>query len=212
MCGRFGLESKIAFVAQLPREATPARLDEHDICLFRSIWPECMAHCTMDAMVEGLLVIGSEVDGQTGLLRHGRCALTFAAEDAATVAGHIAAMADDPAGPCRLARPGHELVSSRFKLDRMVDDIEQLRVAITTADQASMRRRQGAPRQDCMEPERLALAKPRAAAPAWIARPQRSRFWPTLDTRAGTLRRPGPVAWRLRRPGDAISPKGRRRS
>jgi glycogen synthase len=137
MCGLLGLESKVKFVAQLPREEIPARLGEHDIFLFTSIWPEPMARSVMEAMAAGLLVIGSEVGGQTEMLRHGQNALTFSAEDAATLAGHIAAMIDDPAELRRLARAGQEMVSSRFTLDRMVDDIEQFLVAITTDAQAS---------------------------------------------------------------------------
>jgi glycosyltransferase involved in cell wall biosynthesis len=100
-------------------------LGRFQVFLFTSIWPEPMARSVMEAMAAGLLVIGTEVGGQTEMLFDGQNALTFKAEDFETLARHIAAVAENPALRVRLARAGQQLVLERFTLDRMVDEIEQ---------------------------------------------------------------------------------------
>ncbi len=125
MVEQLGLQQQTSFVSQVPREEIPAWLGRFDIFLFTSIWPEPMARSVMEAMAAGLLVIGTEVGGQTEMLDHGRNALTFAAEDAERLAGHITAMIGAPADMRRLARAGQEMVLEQFTLERMVVDIER---------------------------------------------------------------------------------------
>ena len=139
MCRDLGLESIVRFVRQVPRDEVPARLGEHDVFLFTSIWPEPMARSVMEAMAAGLLVIGTEVGGQTEMLHHGQNALTFGPEDAQALAGHIAAMMDEPAERRRLARAGQDLVLRHFTLDRMVRDIERFLVGMTTGAHTNAR-------------------------------------------------------------------------
>jgi glycogen(starch) synthase len=119
------ISDHVKFVQQVPREQVPEWLGRFDIFLFTSIWPEPMARSVMEAMAAGLLVIGSEVGGQVEMLENNRNALTFEAEDAATLANHMARVLDDRSLGLRLARAGQQTVLARFTLDRMVDDIEQ---------------------------------------------------------------------------------------
>ena len=119
-----GLSEQVKFVRQVPRAEIPQWLGGFDVFLFTSIWPEPMARSVMEAMAAGLLVIGSEVGGQTEMLEHGENALTFPAEDAAALARHIACAQADPALRSRLAQAGQQMVLARFTLDRMVHDVE----------------------------------------------------------------------------------------
>jgi len=130
MVTRLGLSEQVQFVRQVPRTEIPQWLGRFDLFLFTSIWPEPMARSVMEAMAAGLLVIGSEVGGQTEMLQHGENALTFPAEDAAALARHIAHAQADPALRTRLAQAGQEMILERFTLDRMERDIEAYLIQI----------------------------------------------------------------------------------
>ncbi len=121
-----GLEDRVTFVRQTPREEIPKRLGEADVFLFTSIWPEPMARSVMEAMAAGLLVIGSEVGGQIEMLRNGENASTFKAEDASALARLIGEAEADPERRRTLAREGQRMVLEKFTLERMVVDIETL--------------------------------------------------------------------------------------
>lgn len=115
----------IKSVSQVPREQVPEWLGRFDVFLFTSIWPEPMARSVMEAMAAGLLVIGSEVGGQVEMLDNNQNALTFKAEDAESLADHMARVLNDRSLRLRLARAGQQTVLERFTLKRMVDEIEQ---------------------------------------------------------------------------------------
>lgn len=115
---------RVHFADRVPRDEIPHWLGRFDVYLFTSIWPEPMARSVMEAMAAGLLVIGSEVGGQVEMLANEQNALTFKAEDAASLANHIVHVLDDPSLRLRLARSGQQMVLERFTLQRMVDDIE----------------------------------------------------------------------------------------
>ena len=124
MVKAFDLCSQVEFVRQVPRDEIPQWLGRFDVFLFTSIWPEPMARSVMEAMAAGLLVIGSEVGGQTEMLAHNENALTFQAEDATGLADHLAYALNHPTRRMELAHAGQQMVLERFTLDRMVNDVE----------------------------------------------------------------------------------------
>ena len=130
MADSLAITDRIAFVKQVPREDIPKWLAQHDIYLFTSIWPEPMARSVMEAMATGLLVIGTEVGGQTEMLDNGQNALTFQSEDAEQLAEQIQLVLDDKELRKRLAQAGQKMVLERFTLERMVNDIEEFLTSI----------------------------------------------------------------------------------
>ena len=132
MVRKLDIQDQVAFVRQTPREEIPSRLGQADVFLFTSIWPEPMARSVMEAMAAGLLVIGSEVGGQTEMLHDGENALTFQAEDAKTLARLIRTAAEDPERRRALALAGQRMVLEKFTLERMVGEIERLLEAVAT--------------------------------------------------------------------------------
>ncbi len=120
-----GLENLVHFVPRVPRNEVPGWLARSDVFLFTSTWAEPMARTVMEAMAAGLLVIGSDVGGQTEMLAHGENALTYQPGDASGLASRIAEAAADPARRERLAQAGQQMVHERFTLYRMVDDLEE---------------------------------------------------------------------------------------
>jgi glycosyltransferase involved in cell wall biosynthesis len=124
MVKTLGLDEQVQFVRQVPRAEIPQWLGRFDVYLFTSIWPEPMARSVMEAMAAGLLVIGSEVGGQTEMLIHNQNALTFQAEDAAALAEHLIVAQSDPMHRTKLASAGQQMILERFTLERMVNDLE----------------------------------------------------------------------------------------
>ncbi len=120
-----GLENLVHSVPRVPRNEVPDWLARSDVFLFTSTWAEPMARTVMEAMAAGLLVIGSEVGGQTEMLAHGENALTYQPGDAAGLADRIAEAAADPARRERLAQAGQQMVREQFALCRMVDELEE---------------------------------------------------------------------------------------
>ncbi|MFV2045194.1 MAG: glycosyltransferase family 4 protein [Anaerolineales bacterium] len=122
--GELGIDQSVRFMGRVPRNKVPELLREFDVHLFTSIWPEPMARSVMESMAEGLLVIGSEVGGQTEMLEDGRNALTFRANDPEDLADKISQALNHPRLRLQLAGNGRRTVLNRFSLDRMVDDVE----------------------------------------------------------------------------------------
>ncbi len=129
----------IKFCPQVPREEIPNWMQQHDIFLFTSIWPEPMARVVMEAMAAGLLVIGSEVGGQTEMLANEVNSLTFAPGDAQQLSQRILRLQQDPALLPKLAQAGQQLVLEQFTLTRMVDDLEAWLQSITTENKFEKR-------------------------------------------------------------------------
>ncbi len=119
-----GLQEQVSMHGRVARDEVPSWLGQSDVFLFTSIWPEPMARSVMEAMAAGMLVIGTEVGGQSEMLIHGQNSLTFPADDAATLADRIAQAASDPNAARRLAETGKQLILSDFVMKRYFDELE----------------------------------------------------------------------------------------
>lgn len=119
-----GLEDKVSFAGKVNRSKIPDWLRQHDVALFTSTWGEPLARTVMEAMASGLLVIGCPVGGQAEMLLAGQTALTFPAGDAQGLARQIVYALDHPREARRLAQQGQDMITQRFILDRMVDEME----------------------------------------------------------------------------------------
>jgi glycogen synthase len=120
-----GINDRVHFYDWIPRERVPKFLKKFDVYLFTSIWPEPMARSVMEAMASGLLVIGSEVGGQTEMLINDQNALTFKPNDSRGLSEKIISILDHPTNREKLSRAGLEMVNKRFTLSRMADEIEE---------------------------------------------------------------------------------------
>jgi glycogen synthase len=139
MVAQLDLEQKVRFTGHVPREEIPVVLGQYDVYLFTSIWPEPMARSVMEAMAAGLLVIGTEVGGQSEMIHNCQNALTFKAGDGLELADRIKTILDNKALGTQLARAGQEMVLERFTLDRMAEDIEQFCRTVLKREQKETR-------------------------------------------------------------------------
>lgn len=125
---RFALENEIDHLIHyhegVPRDEVPAWLKKHDVFLFTSVWAEPLARSVMEAMMAGMLVIGSAVGGQTEMMVDGENALTYQAGDSIGLAFQILKSLGDPKSRRTMARNGQTMVQSRFTHKRMIDEME----------------------------------------------------------------------------------------
>ncbi len=71
------IADQVHFIGRVPRGQIPSKLCDYDISLFTSVWPEPMARSVMEAMMSGLLIIGTTVGGQAEMLVNDKNALDF---------------------------------------------------------------------------------------------------------------------------------------
>jgi glycosyltransferase involved in cell wall biosynthesis len=102
----------------------PAILQQFDVLVFPSIYEEPLARITEEAMVSGLVVVGTITGGTREILSDGENGLTFAPEDADGLARQVIRLINDPDLRCRLAHNGRQTVLEHFTLDKMVNEIE----------------------------------------------------------------------------------------
>ena len=124
MVDELDLGDHVRFAGRVPRSEIPKWMSRFDVLLFTSTWAEPMARSVMEGMAAGLLVVGTEVGGQMEMLVNEENSLTFQAEAAGALAGHIERVMKDPTLLSRLARAGQRMVLERFSLPRMADDME----------------------------------------------------------------------------------------
>jgi glycosyltransferase involved in cell wall biosynthesis len=80
--------------------------------LVRPSLTEGMPLTVLEAMASGVLVIASDIPGNTGLIHHLRNGLVFPSGDARALAGMLRFAADNPAAASALAEAGHQSVRS----------------------------------------------------------------------------------------------------
>lgn len=118
------LQDFVTFHKPVSKDKMPATLQQFDVLIFPSIYDEPLARITQEAMASGLVVVGTTTGGTKEILRDGETGLTFAPEDAESLAERIAELTVDPDLRYRLAQAGRQAVLQNFTLDRMVNEIE----------------------------------------------------------------------------------------
>jgi len=118
------LQGFVTFHNTISKEEMPAFLQGFDILVFPSIYQEPLARMVQEAMLSGLVVVGTTTGGTKEILRHGENGLTFAPEDVEGLADQIDWLRTDPDLYDRLAQSGRDTVLDKFTLEKMVDEIE----------------------------------------------------------------------------------------
>lgn len=125
------LEDYVHFAGKISRTEIPAVLNRFDVFLFTSIWPEPFGRTIVEAMLAGLVVIGSDVGGSREIFAEYDADLLYPAGDAQALASRIALLLDGSKDKAHLIRRGRRLASERFSLDAMVMGLENyLRAAV----------------------------------------------------------------------------------
>lgn len=119
------LQNFVTFHKSVSKEEMPALLQQFDVLLFPSIYEEPLARMTQEAMLSGLVVVGTTTGGTKEILRDGETGFTFAPEDADGLAAQVNRLIIDPDLRCRMAQAGRQTVLESFTLEKMVKEIEE---------------------------------------------------------------------------------------
>ncbi|MAE72340.1 MAG: hypothetical protein CME06_17960 [Gemmatimonadetes bacterium] len=120
------LEAAVRIRGRVGRSEVAELLLAHDVLVLPSIWEEPFSVVLMEAMSTGIAVAGTTRGGSAEILRDGDNALAFEAEDPGGCARALIRLADDPELRRRLGESARSLIHSRFRVEQMVDEIEEL--------------------------------------------------------------------------------------
>ena len=118
------LRRMVTFTGRVPSTSMPDVFAQHDVLLFPSIYREPLARTMQEAMLSGLLVVGTTTGGSGEMLVDGDTGLTFPAGDVQQLTSQLTRVAREPELVPALAKRGQEAMLAHFTLDRMIDDIE----------------------------------------------------------------------------------------
>jgi glycosyltransferase involved in cell wall biosynthesis len=102
----------------------PAVYKRHDAFLHTSEWDEPFVLTPLEAMAAGLPVIGAEIGGVRGLLRHGENAFTYTPGDVTALALRLQELQTNSALRCQMAEAAQQEVLSKYNETTVVDRIE----------------------------------------------------------------------------------------
>jgi glycosyltransferase involved in cell wall biosynthesis len=130
---RAGVSDRVSFRGGVAHEEMRDVFGQHDALLLLSEWEEPFARIVLEAMAAGLVVLGTLTGGTGELLVEGETGLTLPPGDADALAKQIRRLLLDPGLYRRLANAAQRLVESRFTLEGMVDELEQVLVGLAPA-------------------------------------------------------------------------------
>ena len=120
-----GIEDHVHFLGKVPREDIPDQLSHFDMFLFTSSWPEPFGRTIVEAMMAGLVVIGSDVGGSREIFQHYDSEMLFQPGDSQGLANKIVRIISSPELYHRLINAGRQLAFERFTIHQMTNGIEK---------------------------------------------------------------------------------------
>jgi len=120
-----GIEDRVRFSGKVAREDIPDQLSRFDVFLFTSTWPEPFGRTIVEAMMAGLVVIGSDVGGSREIFQYYDRDMLFQPEDARGLADRITRAVNEPELCRRLIDAGRQLAFERFTIHQMTSGIEK---------------------------------------------------------------------------------------
>jgi glycosyltransferase involved in cell wall biosynthesis len=144
---RFGLERKVTFAGQTPRENMANVYADHDILLFTSLWEEPFGITLLEAMASGIPVVSTATGGAAEIVEDGVNALVFPKGDPQACAASVKRLLQDARLLERIRVGGRRTAETRFRFEHTIDRIEQDLAVIAEASplQSSQRFRSGDP-------------------------------------------------------------------
>jgi glycosyltransferase involved in cell wall biosynthesis len=126
MVRKYGLLEEITFLGRVPAEAIPSLTQEHGIVVLPSLWEEPLPRMAIEGMASGCAVIASDVGGVSEIIAHERTGLLVPPGDPKSLAHALAKLATVPGLAQGIGEAGHASAHSRFRLDHMLDQVEDL--------------------------------------------------------------------------------------
>ncbi|HZO37445.1 MAG TPA: glycosyltransferase family 4 protein [Solirubrobacteraceae bacterium] len=122
---RLGIDDRITWRGEVPRDDVRLMLREHDVLLFPSIGVEAYALGLLEALAAGVLVVTSAPGGPREYLVHETNCLLHTADDPDALAAALQRLRTDRELVLRL-QAGAADTAEALSLDRVVDQVEGL--------------------------------------------------------------------------------------
>lgn len=119
------LENYVEIVGPVSKDEMPAIMQQYAVLIFPSIYEEPFARMTQEAMLSGMVVVGTPTGGTKEILVDGKNGLIFSPEDSVGLSDRLGTLVDNPQLCQQLAEDARQTVLAKYTLDRMVDDIEE---------------------------------------------------------------------------------------
>jgi glycosyltransferase involved in cell wall biosynthesis len=118
-----GLEDRVTFRGQLPRDRALEEYLRHDVLVFPSLWEEPLGLVVLEAMAAGLPVAASRRGAPVELITHGRTGLLHEPGDPQDLARTLLALSSIQVRS-EMGAAAREDVRRRFALQRYVGQLE----------------------------------------------------------------------------------------
>jgi glycosyltransferase involved in cell wall biosynthesis len=120
------LNDHVTFLGHVEADRMPHLLQQFDVAVVPSKWPEPFSRTVLEGMVSGLAVVATPTGGTPEILKHGENGLLFAPGNADDLAQQILGLLEDPGLRRTLATAGRQTVVERFTSTRMLNEIERV--------------------------------------------------------------------------------------
>lgn len=131
-----GLNEYVSFLGWVPPAEMPALLQQFDVLLLPSIWPEPFSRAVLEGMITGLVVMATRTGGTPEIIVDGENGFLFTPTDAEDLANKIAHLVDHPQSCDQIGYAGRQTVLKRFTMTKMMDEIESYLEEVASASTA----------------------------------------------------------------------------
>ncbi len=121
---RQGVRNCVEFKNKMQWEEVLKVYSDYDILVFPSIWEEPFAGVLIEAMSQGLPVVGTNTGGTPELIRHGWNGLLVPPNDPIGMAEKIKEFLDDPGLVRKVSINGIRLIREKYTDKKIIDQVE----------------------------------------------------------------------------------------
>lgn len=122
------LSDRVLFLGRIPRDDMPRLLEEHDVLILPSICEDALPRIVQEAMLNGLVTLGSRRGGTPEMIADKETGLLFTADDSDNLAEKIQWIERDRGFAVRLALAGQRKAIDAFSFALMAERIEEFLV------------------------------------------------------------------------------------
>lgn len=119
-----GVEQLVRFRTAVPRSTMPEIYRAHDILVFPPAGDDSLSLTLLEAMASGLAIVATPTSGNADVLRDGKNALLFPAEDVEQCAIQVDRLIQESDLYRSIAAEARETVEARFSLEKTLSAIE----------------------------------------------------------------------------------------
>lgn len=120
------ISSSVKFRGKVLPEDVPELMQDHNVLIVPSIWPEPFGRVVLEGMAAGLVVVGTGRGGMKTVLRNGVTGLVFPPEDSRSLASQLEKLIIDHSLGSRFVLAAKKEVHDQYGEEKMIDAYERI--------------------------------------------------------------------------------------